>query len=155
MGMMANSLSGRTLPTAVFSSLLVLGLAGGFLPAQAQQTQQPPASAAQEQPPQAQQDLAQLEQMIGQPLYNQDGEQLGDIDELAQDRNTGQTVAVVSTGGFLGLGEEQIAVPTDRIQVENGRATTVQPTSQQDLEQMASFDPQQYQSMGGAEVPRG
>lgn len=137
MGMMANSLSGRTLPTAVFSSLLVLGLAGGFLPAQAQQ------------------DLAQLEQMIGQPLYNQDGEQLGDIDELAQDRNTGQTVAVVSTGGFLGLGEEQIAVPTDRIQVENGRATTVQPTSQQDLEQMASFDPQQYQSMGGAEVPRG
>ncbi len=49
MGMMANSLSGRTLPTAVFSSLLVLGLAGGFLPAQAKQTQQPPASAAQEQ----------------------------------------------------------------------------------------------------------
>src|SRR4051812_44846085 len=43
----------------------------------------------------------------GEDVYNSQGEKLGDIKEFMLDMNTGQVAyAVLSYGGFLGLGEK-------------------------------------------------
>jgi len=50
--------------------------------------------------------------LIGMDVRNQQNEKLGDIKDLAVDLHTGKIAyAVMSVGGFLGIGERYIAVP--------------------------------------------
>jgi len=50
--------------------------------------------------------------LLGNDVYNREGEDLGDIKEFMIDMATGQVeYAVLSYGGLLGLGEKLFAVP--------------------------------------------
>lgn len=50
--------------------------------------------------------------LIGNDVYNRDGEDLGDIKEFMVDMATGRIAyAVLSFGGLLGLGDKLFAVP--------------------------------------------
>lgn len=50
--------------------------------------------------------------LIGNDVYNRDGEDLGDIKEFMVDMATGRIAyAVLSFGGVLGLGDKLFAVP--------------------------------------------
>jgi len=50
--------------------------------------------------------------VIGMEVKNYQGEKLGKVDDLAVDLETGRIVQVIlSTGGFLGIGDTQVAVP--------------------------------------------
>jgi hypothetical protein len=50
--------------------------------------------------------------VIGDEIYNQKGESLGDIKDVMLDLRSGRvTYAVLSFGGFLGMGEKLFAVP--------------------------------------------
>jgi sporulation protein YlmC with PRC-barrel domain len=53
--------------------------------------------------------------MIGLNIYNDDNEKIGDIAELIVDRSGKLEAIVVGAGGFLGLGERDVAVPYDQI----------------------------------------
>jgi sporulation protein YlmC with PRC-barrel domain len=53
--------------------------------------------------------------LVGLGVYNEANEKLGDINEIILD-NTGKVAAVViGVGGFLGMGEHDIAVPMDKL----------------------------------------
>lgn len=61
---------------------------------------------------QTQSTMSRASTMIGADVENNQGEDLGDIDDIVIDPQTGQVAyAVVSFGGFLGLGEKHYAVP--------------------------------------------
>jgi hypothetical protein len=48
----------------------------------------------------------------GTPVYNRDGEHLGTIEDVMLDKRSGRVAyAVMSFGGFLGLGEEFYTLP--------------------------------------------
>jgi len=50
--------------------------------------------------------------LIGNDVYNKDGEDLGDIKELMIDMSSGKIgYAVLSFGGVLGMGDKLFAVP--------------------------------------------
>jgi hypothetical protein len=50
--------------------------------------------------------------LIGNDVVNQDDEELGDINEIMLDMRNGRVVyAVLSFGGFLGMGEKLFAAP--------------------------------------------
>lgn len=100
-------------------------------------------------------DVAQLQQMKGKSLYSQSGEELGKIDELARDKTTGKTVAIVSTGGFLGVGGEKVAMPVENIQIEGDRAVTASVTSKEELKQMATAGTEQYEKLDEGQSQRG
>src|SRR6266478_4648644 len=52
------------------------------------------------------------EDVIGKKVVNFAGEDIGKIEEVAIDSSTGQaTYAIVSFGGFLGMGNKLFAVP--------------------------------------------
>jgi sporulation protein YlmC with PRC-barrel domain len=53
--------------------------------------------------------------MIGLNIYNDDNEKIGDIAELVVDRSGQLEAVVVGAGGFLGIGERDVAVPYDQI----------------------------------------
>jgi sporulation protein YlmC with PRC-barrel domain len=53
--------------------------------------------------------------LIGLNVYNNDKEKIGDISELIVDRAGKLEAIVVGAGGFLGLGEHDVAVPYSQI----------------------------------------
>src|SRR3954452_22014857 len=55
--------------------------------------------------------------LIGMQIQNNQDEKLGKVDDLAIDLESGRIVqAVISTGGFLGIGDKTIAVPPSALQ---------------------------------------
>jgi sporulation protein YlmC with PRC-barrel domain len=59
--------------------------------------------------------------LIGTPVYNEQEERIGSIDDLiiAPDRSV--SYAVVSVGGFLGLGGRLVAIPVEQFREEKDR----------------------------------
>ena len=59
--------------------------------------------------------------LIGTAVYNEQDERIGSIDDLiiAPDRSV--SFAVVSVGGFLGLGGRLVAIPVDQLREEKDR----------------------------------
>jgi sporulation protein YlmC with PRC-barrel domain len=49
--------------------------------------------------------------LIGLTVYNKDGEKVGGITELIVDKSGKVDAVVVGAGGFLGLGEHDVAIP--------------------------------------------
>lgn len=61
------------------------------------------------------------EQIVGLELRNAHDEYLGDIDDVVFDRQTGELAyAILSRGGFLGIGTEHVAIPWEIVQVPPG-----------------------------------
>ncbi len=52
---------------------------------------------------------------IGSTVYNAKNESIGDINDLIIEKNGGVVAAVVGVGGFLGIGEKNVAVPMSNI----------------------------------------
>ncbi len=54
---------------------------------------------------------------IGQSVYNAADESIGNITDLIFERDGGVVAAIVGVGGFLGIGEKDVAVPFEKITV--------------------------------------
>ncbi|PLU83143.1 photosystem reaction center subunit H [Sinorhizobium medicae] len=54
---------------------------------------------------------------IGQSVYNASDESIGEINDLIMEKEGGIAAAVVGVGGFLGIGEKNVAVPFEKITV--------------------------------------
>jgi sporulation protein YlmC with PRC-barrel domain len=84
-----------------------------------------------------------VSRMIGSSVYDRMNEDVGKISDVVFGRD-GQVVAViVGVGGFLGLGDKDVALPLDRFErtydASNRPKFTVQ-ALREDLEQAPAFD---------------
>jgi sporulation protein YlmC with PRC-barrel domain len=77
----------------------------------------------------------------GTPVRNHKGENLGNIEELMIDLNTGRVAyAVLSFGGLLGIGDKLFAVPWECLTVDTERETFVMDIDRQRLMNAPGFD---------------
>ena len=53
--------------------------------------------------------------LMGLDVYNEANEKLGDVNELILDKNGKVSAVVIGVGGFLGMGEHDIAVTMDKL----------------------------------------
>jgi sporulation protein YlmC with PRC-barrel domain len=53
--------------------------------------------------------------LMGLDVYNDANEKLGDVNELILDKNGKVSAVVIGVGGFLGMGEHDIAVSMDKL----------------------------------------
>lgn len=68
---------------------------------------------------------ARLSNQLDFTVWSQDGEQIGDVEDMVLDLdNTEVAYVVVGTGGFLDLGEREILVPWDSLQLQTGTGDT-------------------------------
>ena len=92
--------------------------------------------------------LMGAETLIGNDVYNKDGEDLGDIKEFMVDMATGRIAyAVLSFGGVLGLGDKLFAVPWAALALDtvNKRFTLNAPKSA--LQDAPGFDKAHWPAM--------
>ena len=57
--------------------------------------------------------------VVGLNVYNDKNEIVGSINELLMDKSGNVKAAVLSVGGFLGMGSHYVAVPFDQIKFSN------------------------------------
>jgi len=69
--------------------------------------------------------------IIGASIVNEADEKIGEIDDLIINRSDRVPFAIVSVGGFLGMGEKLVAVPMADLQFSPGK--TVFPGATKDM----------------------
>jgi len=58
--------------------------------------------------------------IIGANIYNEEGQSIGEVEDLIVQRDGAGPVAVVSVGGFLGIGARLVAVPLNELRFAEG-----------------------------------
>lgn len=83
----------------------------------------------------------QAKDLIGKDVKNDQGDSLGEINNLVIDTSGKITHVVLGTGGIAGLGEKTYAVPWDRIQLSPDRDHIVLNVSKDQLaSEFAAFE---------------
>ncbi|MGQ0485323.1 MAG: PRC-barrel domain-containing protein [Hyphomicrobiales bacterium] len=82
-------------------------------------------------------------QFMGQIVYSSTNENVGEINDLVMNEDLDNVVAIIGVGGFLGIGEKDVAIPIDQITVvkddANNMRLTIAATKEQ-LEAAPAFD---------------
>jgi len=59
--------------------------------------------------------------VVGSPIYNEANEAVGTVDDLIVTPNDRVPFAVLSVGGFLGIGTKYVVVPYNSLEVQDKR----------------------------------
>ncbi len=88
----------------------------------------------------------------GDKVVNRQGEDLGEIDEIMLDVPRGRIAyAVMSSGGFLGMGDKLFAIPWSALTLDTDNKCFVLDVDKQRLENAPGFDKDHWPSMADAE----
>ena len=60
-------------------------------------------------------------QILGEGVYNDAGDKVGEINDLIVTPDKALSYAIVGVGGFLGVGEHEIAVPVGQLKQQEGK----------------------------------
>lgn len=79
--------------------------------------------------------------VLGSQVHNPAGDELGSIEELLFDPGTGSIVyAVLSSGGFLGIGDKRFPVPWRVLRIDSRGTEFILDTDHANLEKAPGFD---------------
>lgn len=93
-------------------------------------------------------DLLGINTLIGNNVCNLAGESLGDIKEIMLDIRSGKvSYAVLSFGGFLGMGEKLFAVPWGVMTLDTNNKCFVLNVEKDRLKKAPGFDKDQWPDM--------
>jgi sporulation protein YlmC with PRC-barrel domain len=86
--------------------------------------------------------------LLGEDVVNNEEDDLGDIKEIMLDMRTGQVAyAVLSFGGFLGIGEKLFAVPWQALQLDTINKRFVLNVDKERLKSAPGFDKDDWPDM--------
>jgi hypothetical protein len=80
---------------------------------------------------------------IGSSVYSSGDENVGDINDIVLSSDGAAKAVIIGVGGFLGMGEKDVAVPMDQISMskdENGNVKLMIKATRADLEATPAFD---------------
>ena len=123
---------------AFAASVAIAQTVSGTAPARATSETSKPATAAV--PDRSWERTQRATKIIGVDVVNRQGEKVGDIEDIVLDRNGSVAYAVVSTGGFLGVGDRLHAVPWRSLQTNTGTDKFVLDVDKQTLGKAPGFD---------------
>lgn len=84
------------------------------------------------------------EQVIGKDVVNLRGEDVGEVEDIVLDQDKA-VFAVISVGGFLGMGDKNVAVPVNELKLGENDVIMMSETTEEQLESMPAYEQQAYQ----------
>lgn len=94
--------------------------------------------------------------LLGNDVFNAQDEDLGDIKEIMLDMRTGRVAyAVLSFGGFLGMGEKLFAVPWAALKLDTVNKRFVLDASKERLKDAPGFDKDDWPDMADTTWEKG
>jgi sporulation protein YlmC with PRC-barrel domain len=108
----------------MFTKYMTAGLLGSALLASAAFAQSPATTTTPAAAPVTASDSSyngnwRASKVVGLSVYNDGNESLGSINDLLTDKSGNIKAVVIGVGGFLGVGEQLVAVPFDKIKFVN------------------------------------
>ena len=86
--------------------------------------------------------------ITGDPVVNPQGEDLGKIEDLVLDVDSGRVAyAVLSFGGFLGMGDKLFAMPWQSLQLDGDNHRFILDVAKDRLENAPGFDKDHWPNM--------
>lgn len=86
--------------------------------------------------------------LVGNDVYNRNSEDLGDIKEIMLDMRSGRvSYAVLSFGGFMGVGEKLFAVPWEALKLDTENKRFVLDVNKDRLSSAPGFDKDHWPDM--------
>jgi len=82
-------------------------------------------------------------QFMGQTVYSTANENVGEINDLVLNKELDTVTAIIGVGGFLGIGEKDVAIPVDQLTAakdENNNIRLTISASKEQLEAAPAFD---------------
>ncbi len=76
--------------------------------------------------------------LIGQTVYNAQNENIGEINDLVTDRGGKIVAALIGSGGFLGIGEKDVAVRFEDLKLAHDESDNVKITADLSKETLAA-----------------
>lgn len=97
-------------------------------------------------------ELMGADTLVGNDVYNQSDDSLGDIKDIMLDMRSGKVAyAVMSFGGFLGMGEKLFAVPWSALTLDTENKRFVLNVNKERLDDAPGFDKDQWPDMADPE----
>jgi putative membrane protein len=112
--------------------------------AAASEQEQPVTGTASDQPSDTeQQGWISIGEVLGAPVVNGNGDEVGEIqDVVVKDK---AYYAVLSVGGFLGIGDKDVAIPLDDLKLGEDEAYLMSAQTEEQLEELPAYEATQYQ----------
>lgn len=99
--------------------------------------------------------LLSADSIMADPVKNSEGKDLGNIHELMLNPDSGKVdYAVLSFGGFMGLGDKYFAVPWEAIEVDRSNKTLRLDVPKDRLEHMEGFDKDNWPDFANPEFEK-
>lgn len=86
----------------------------------------------------------QASEIQGKTVVNMQGDKLGKVDKLVQDRKDNSIQAVISVGGFLGIGAKEITIPVVQLQLQQDKLAWNRSLTKDQLKQRPAYQQAQY-----------
>lgn len=90
----------------------------------------------------------QASDIRGKDVVNAQGEDIGDVDEIVMSNQDRRLYAVISTGGVLGIGAQEVVVPLEELQLQEDNLMLPGATGEQ-LRNRTSYNETEYQTISG------
>jgi putative membrane protein len=81
--------------------------------------------------------------LIGQKVVNKNGDKVGKIDDIVLNSSDKAVLAIISVGGFLGIGDKLVAVPFDQLQLDKDKAVLMSSATEEQLKTMPEYEKDQ------------
>jgi hypothetical protein len=89
--------------------------------------------------------------VLNTPVQTPDGSAAGYVTDLSIDRVSGQCIyAIMSFGGFLGIGERFHPLPWDKLHYDVERGAFVVPVDREELRNAPHYTGEELANLGGA-----
>jgi putative membrane protein len=90
--------------------------------------------------------VVSIEEVLGASVVNAEGDEVAEIEDVVLGQGD-QYYAILSVGGFLGIGDKKVAVPFDQLQLGEDEVYLMSGETEEQLEQMPEYDEEQYQPL--------
>jgi putative membrane protein len=107
----------------------------------------PPANKQQQAAAQPTGQQMSAQDVIGTKVVNNKGDQVGTVKDLVIDQDQVQ-YAVVSVGGFLGIGAKNVAIPLDQLKLGKDKTYLMSAQTEGQLKQMPAYQDGTHQKQG-------
>ncbi|MCE8040200.1 MAG: PRC-barrel domain-containing protein [Halomonadaceae bacterium] len=92
----------------------------------------------------------QVSEIEGMTVVNQEDEELGDVQSVVRDNDTGDLHVVITVGGLWGMGGSDITLPLAEMELQDDQLVTRQPYGEDELEESAQeYDEERYSEVEG------
>lgn len=83
-------------------------------------------------------------EMLGRDVVNLRGKEVGEVEDIVIGKQDKVKYAVVSVGGFLGVGDKDVAIPFDDLRIGPDNVILMSQQTEQQLKTMPAYDSDDY-----------